>query len=300
MTDVIIIGAGTAGLSAAVYACRAGKSVLVLEKELVGGQIVYSHRVENYPGIKEISGMEFANGLFEQATDLGAEVQLEDVSKIINCGDKKIVVTDDGQHECKSVIIASGVKSKKLGVDGENEFIGKGVSYCAVCDGAFYKNKDVAVVGGGNTALQDALLLCAYCKKVYLIHRRNSFRGEQKLVDTLRKKENVVFVLDSVVKKIGGGESVSFAEIENVNSKEKSTVSLSGVFVAVGQKPDNEAFKSVVELSEDGFIVAGEDCRTKTNGIFAAGDCRTKSVRQLTTAAADGAVAALAACEFAE
>lgn len=298
MTDVIIIGAGTAGLSAAIYACRAGKSVLVLEEEIVGGQIVYSDKVENYPGIKETTGMQFATGLLEQATELGAEIRLERVNEITDCGSCKIVVTDDGRYECKAVIIASGVKSKKLGAEGEDKFIGKGVSYCAVCDGAFYKNKDVAVVGGGNTALQDALLLSSYCRKVYLVHRRSAFRGEQKSAEALKAKENVSFVLDSVITEIGGEDSVSFAKIENVKTKEKSTVAVSGVFVAVGQKPSNEAFKAVADLDGQGFIVADESCRTKTDGIFAAGDCRTKSVRQLTTAAADGAVAALAACEF--
>lgn len=298
MKDVIIIGAGTAGMTAAVYACRAGKSVLLLEKETFGGQIVYSHRVENYPSIKEISGMDFANNLFEQATALGAEVELEDVKEIRDSGTHKTVVTDDGEHEAKAVILATGVKSRKLGVENEEELTGRGVSYCAVCDGAFFKGNDVAVIGGGNTALQDAVLLSGYCNKVYLIHHRNEFRGEQKLVETLSKKDNVEFVLESVVSVITGETAVKSLTVKNVNTNNEREISLQGIFVAVGQKPDNKMFESLVELDESGFIKANESCKTKTAGVFVAGDCRTKEVRQLTTAASDGAVAALEAVKF--
>lgn len=300
MKDIIIIGAGPAGLTAAVYACRAAKSVLVLEKELIGGQITYSHKIENYPSVKEISGADFASNLFEQATSLGAEVELESVVEIVDNGKTKTVITSDNKHEAKVVILATGVKSRQLGVPGEENLVGRGVSYCAVCDGAFFKNKPVAVIGGGNTALQDAMLLSGYCSEVYLIHRRDEFRGEASLVQALKKRENVKFVLNSQVNKINGEETVESIEVENNKTKETQTISLDGVFVAVGQIPNNQAFENVVELDEQGFIVASEDCKTKTNGVFVAGDCRAKAIRQLTTAAADGAVSSISACELAD
>ena len=300
MYDIIVVGGGPAGMTAALYALRNGKRVLVLEKNGFGGQIAYSPKVENYPGSLQLSGSELAEKMLDQVLAHGAEVALGQATAIRRENDCFGVLTEDGEYLARSVILATGSHHRLLGIDREEEFIGNGISFCAVCDGAFYKGKDVLVVGGGNTALQDALLLSSYCRKVYLVHRRSAFRGEQKSAEALKAKENVSFILDSVITKIGGEDSVSFAEIENVKTKEKSTVSVSGVFVAVGQKPDNEAFKSVADLDEYGFIIAGEDCRTKTDGIFAAGDCRTKAVRQLTTAAADGAVAALGACEFAE
>lgn len=298
MTDIIIIGGGTAGMSAAIYALRAGKSVLILEKEAFGGQIIYSHRVENYPGISRISGNDFASALFDQATDLGAEVSLEKAEKIIDLGKTKKVITDDGEHECKSVIIASGVKSRKLGAKGEEDLTGSGVSYCAVCDGAFYKDEDVAVIGGGNTALQDAVWLSGYCSKVYVIHRRDEFRGENSLVNALKAKDNVEFILSHVVEEIEGTDSVIGIKIKSTVTGEISRLDVKGVFVAVGQVPDNRAFEDTAELDGQGFIASDESCMTKTAGVFTAGDCRTKKVRQLTTAAADGATAALAACDY--
>jgi len=293
--DIIIIGAGCAGLTAAVYACRAGKSVLVLEKETFGGQIAFAAEVENFPSIKRISGAAFANNLFEQATDAGAEIGLEDVLRVIDKGDTKTVVTEDGEHECKAVIIATGVTRGRLGVPREEELTGAGVSYCAVCDGAFFKGKSVAVAGGGNTALQDAAYLSELCEKVYLIHRRDSFRAEKRLVDAAAQKPNVEFILNSVVSGLVGGDALTGVLVTDNASKNSVTLPADGLFVAVGHVPNNGAFADLVELDGAGFIVAGENCKTSADGVFAAGDCRQKEVRQLTTAAADGAVAALQA-----
>lgn len=296
MFDVIIVGAGPAGLSAGIYTVRSGKSALILEGKSYGGQIINTPDIENYPGIKNISGFEFATGLYEQATSLGAEVKYEQAVSIEDKGDIKIVNTEQGSYECKAVILATGAKNRPLGIEKEKEFVGYGISYCATCDGAFYRNKDVAVVGGGNTAIEDALFLTNYCNKVYVIHRRDTFRVDPKDVEKLKSKDNVEFVMNSTVEKILGESSVEGIEIKDKNTKETKNINVSGIFVAVGQEPDNQMFSDLVELDESGYIIAKEDCMTNVKGIYTAGDCRTKSVRQLTTAAADGAVAALAAC----
>ena len=294
MYDIIIIGAGPAGLTAAIYAARAGKSVLVYEKEGIGGQIAFSPRVENYPGIRSVSGSEFADNLYEQALSFGVDIELETVVGIETNGDIKTVLTEGGKEQCKKIIIATGVQHKKLGLPEEDDYVGRGVSYCAVCDGAFFKNSDVAVVGGGNAALRSAQMLAGICSKVYLIHRRNEFRGEKMIVDELSSLENVEFVLDSVVTSVKGDGDLSSVEIENKITGIRTSLDVSALFVCVGQVPSNEAFKDIISLDENGYIIAGEDCKTNIDGIFAVGDCRTKTVRQLTTAAADGAVAALA------
>ncbi|MBO5036786.1 MAG: thioredoxin-disulfide reductase [Clostridia bacterium] len=294
MYDIIIIGAGPAGLTAAIYAARSGKSVLVYEKEGIGGQIAFSPRVENYPGIRSVSGSEFADNLYEQALSFGVDIELETVIGIETNGDIKTVLTESGKEQCKKIIIATGVQHKKLGLPEEDDYVGRGVSYCAVCDGAFFKNSDVAVVGGGNAALRSAQMLSGICSKVYLIHRRNEFRGEKMIVDELSSLANVEFVLDSVVSSIKGDDDLSAVEIENKITGVHTTLDVSALFVCVGQVPSNEAFKDIISLDENGYIIAGEDCKTNIDGIFAVGDCRTKTVRQLTTAAADGAVAALA------
>ena len=293
--DVIIVGAGTAGLTAAIYALRAGKTVLLLEGKAYGGQIVNTPDIENYPGIKHISGAEFATGLYEQAADLGAKLRFERVVGIEDKGETKIVRTAKREFEARAVILATGAKNRPLGVAREEELIGRGVSYCATCDGAFFKGMDVAVNGGGNTALEDAAYLSNYCNKVYLIHRRNEFRGDEKDVQALREKENVEFVLNSTVTELVGEERLAGVRVTNKVTGEERAIPVSGLFVAVGQMPENEAFADLVELDAGGYIVGGEDCLTKAPGIYVAGDCRTKSVRQLTTAAADGATAALAA-----
>lgn len=298
MYDIIIVGAGTAGLSAAIYGVRAGKKVLVLESATYGGQIINSPDVENYPGIKKISGFEFATNLYEQAVDLGAEIEIAQVTQIRDNRDHKVVVTEEKELSCRTVILATGAKNRPLGLENEHELIGRGVSYCATCDGAFYKGKVVAVAGGGNTALEDAAFLAGYCEKVYLIHRRDAFRGETKLVEDLRRKENVEFVLDSNIVKLTADQKLKSIDVRNKNTEEIRTIEIRGLFIAIGQMPENSVFSPLIDLDKAGYIVAGEDCKTNVEGIFAAGDCRTKTVRQLATAAADGAVAALAACEY--
>ncbi|MCR4937013.1 MAG: thioredoxin-disulfide reductase [Lachnospiraceae bacterium] len=299
MEDIVIIGAGTAGLSAAIYARRAGKKAVVLEAMTYGGQIINTPDIENYPGIKHISGFDFATGLYEQATALGAEIKFEKVTGIELTSDgAKTVKTSSAEYKTKAVILATGAKNRPLGLDREEELTGSGVSYCATCDGAFYRGKTVAVNGGGNTAVEDAAFLSALCKKVYLIHRRDQFRADAADVEKLKTKENVEFILDSTISALEGDDDLTGIEITNIKTSEKTHLNVDGLFIAVGQMPDNNAFSSVAELDEKGYIIAGEDCRTKTPGIFTAGDCRTKTVRQLTTAASDGAVAALAACSY--
>lgn len=296
--DIVVVGAGTAGLSAAIYGVRAGKSVLVLEAASYGGQIINTPEVENYPGIKNISGFEFATGLYEQATSLGAEIAYEKVLRVEENGSEKKVITDEHEYSCKAVILATGAKNRPLGLEHEKEWIGQGISYCATCDGAFFKKKEVAVAGGGNTALEDALFLSNYCSKVYLIHRRDQFRGDEKELAALRKKENVEFILNTNIVELLGTERLEALKLENKETKEITTLSVSGLFIAIGQMPDNLAFSNLIDVDEAGYIVAMEDCKTNRLGIFTAGDCRTKAVRQLTTAAADGAIAAIAACDY--
>lgn len=320
MYDMIIIGAGPAGLSAAIYGIRAGKSVLVLEGKTYGGQIINTPEVENYPGIKKMSGFEFAKGLYEQAKDLGAQIKMEKVVSVEKSGNREIsdmeaaqsdgneegsgndapvfvVNTSKNSYECGALIFATGAKNRLLGLAGEQELTGAGISYCATCDGMFYRDKVVAVNGGGSTALEDALFLSNYCKEVYLIHRRDAFRGEQKLVDALEKRENVKFILNSVVTGLMGEGKLESISIKNKDGEEK-TLKVDGLFIAIGQEPETAVAKEMVAMDEKGYIQAGEDCRTTIPGVFVAGDCRTKTVRQLTTAAADGAVAALMAVEY--
>ncbi|MBQ9063052.1 MAG: FAD-dependent oxidoreductase [Eubacterium sp.] len=295
MTDIIIVGAGTAGMSAAIYGLRAGKSVLVFEAAAYGGQIINTPDIENYPGIAHVSGFDFATGLYNQMMDLGAELKFERVTSVEDAGDKKIVRTANGEYEAKAVILATGAKNRPLGLEREQEMIGSGVSYCATCDGMFFRKKDVVVNGGGNTALEDAAFLANYCNKVYLVHRRDAFRGDAAAVKELESKENVEFVLNANVTKILGDKKVEGVEVTDKLTGETRVIEAQGLFVAIGQMPENAAFQNLVDLDAGGYIAAGEDCLTKTSGIYTAGDCRTKTVRQLTTAAADGAVAALAA-----
>ena len=303
MIDVLIIGAGPAGLSAAIYVERAGKHAVCLEAMTVGGQIVNTPEIANYPGIKKISGFEFSMGLYEQATELGADIIYEQAIKIretLNPEEKGFtVLTESGKEfEAKTVIIATGAKNRLLGIDKEESLTGRGVSYCATCDGAFFRGKDVAVNGGGNTALEDALFLTNYCNKVYIIHRRDEFRGEPKNVEAVKSKENVEFVLDSTIDELKGDRNLEAVVVRNKNTGELREIPVAGLFIAIGQEPDNVAFADVALLDEKGYIRADESCMTETPGIFVAGDCRTKAVRQLTTAASDGAVAALAACAY--
>lgn len=296
--DIVIVGAGTAGLSAAIYGMRAGKSVLVFEAELYGGQIINTPEVENYPGIKHVSGYEFATTLYEQAVELGAIVKFEKVLEIEEGTEYKWVNTDQSRYKAKSIILATGAKNRPLGLDKETDLIGKGISYCATCDGAFFRGRDVAVNGGGNTALEDALFLSSYCNKVYIVHRRDAFRGEEKLLKRLQEKQNIEFVLNAQITELIGEEQLEQIVVVDKITKQERHIEISGLFIAIGQMPENAIFSNLVTLSEAGYIVAMEDCKTNVEGVFAAGDTRTKAIRQLTTAAADGAVAALAACEY--
>lgn len=297
MVDIVVIGAGCAGMTAGVYAARAGKKVLVLEAQGIGGQIAASPLIENYPGIPDISGMEFSDNLFAQAEKLGVEFDFQNVTGI-KVGEPMKVVTAEGVAECKSIIIASGSKHRELGVRKERELTGHGVSYCAVCDGTFFKGKDVAVVGGGNTALSDAMYLAKLASHVTIIHRRDAFRADKNTASKLNDFDNITTEYSSVVKELVGEKSLMAIKLSNVITGEEKTLDVSGLFVAVGQQAKNGAFSNVIALDESGYILAGEDCVTSATGVFAAGDCRKKSVRQLTTAAADGSVAALAACDY--
>ena len=298
MYDMIIVGAGPAGLSAAIYGVRAGKSVLVLEADSYGGQIINTPEIENYPAIKHISGYDFATNLYEQAIDLGAEIKFEKVLEIKSENHEKKVITDSNQYDGKTIILATGAKSRTLGLDREKELVGRGVSYCATCDGGFFKGKEVAINGGGSTALEEALYLSSICAKVYLIHRRDSFRGEEKILQALREKQNVEFVLNSSIKELIGDNKIKGIVVQNIETGTKTTIPISGLFIAIGQIPENGTFANLINLDKGGYISATEDCKTNIEGIFVAGDTRTKRIRQLTTAASDGAVAALAASEY--
>ena len=299
MYDIVIIGSGPAGLTAAIYARRAGKSVLVLEKSAFGGQITYSPKIENYPGFIQMSGNELADKMIEQAMELGAEVGFEEVVEIKDNGATKTVVTDDGEHEAKAVIIATGVKHRMLGIEGEEAFVGDGISFCAVCDGAFYADKEVAVIGGGNSALQEAVLLSETSKKVTVVQNLAFMTGEAKLVEILEGRDNVEFILSHTVEEILTNDGVfSGIRIKNADSGELSDLKCDGIFVAIGLVPSNDKFSSVAKLNDWGYFDSGEDCTTNTKGVFVAGDCRSKRIRQITTATADGAIAALAACRY--
>ena len=297
--DIIIVGAGPAGLTAALYAGRAEKSVLVIEKESFGGQITHSPRIENYPGFTAISGNEFADKLIEQVFAQGAEIELDEVVGIEGALGEYKVICKGAVYEGRTVIIATGSHHRTLGLAGEEELIGNGISYCAVCDGAFYKGKTVAVIGGGNSALVDAVMLSESCEKVYIVQNLAYFTGEKKLVTLLESKDNVEFILSTTVKEYVACDGELCGIVLSGESGE-STLELDGIFVAIGQKPENEPFASVSHLNDYGYIISDETCVPKgaSDGIFVAGDCRTKSVRQVATATADGAVAALAACRL--
>lgn len=296
MYDIIVIGGGPAGLTAAIYARRANKSVLVIEKGSFGGQITFSPKVENIPGFAEVTGNEFAEKLVEQALGLDAEVECAEVLEIKQ-GDVKTVVTDSGEYETRTVIIATGAKHRMLGLPREEEFVGEGISFCAVCDGAFYAGRDVAVIGGGNSALQEAILLADLAKKVYVVQNLDFLTGEQKLQEKLNNKENVEIILGHTVKGIIGDTTLTGITIADSNDNEKQ-LDIDGMFVAIGLIPQNEAFEGVINLDERGYVTSDENCLTNADGIFVAGDCRSKKIRQVATAAADGAVAALAACDY--
>ena len=295
MYDIIIIGAGPAGLTAAIYARRAGKSCLIIERGAFGGQISLSPKLENYPGFAEISGTEFSDRLVEQALNLGAEVELDEVTAVTDKGGIKTVTTLSGSFEAKAVIVAAGAKHRRLGLEREEELTGMGVSYCAVCDGAFFKGLTVAVAGGGSSALQDAIMLSDTCEKVYLIYR-SSIRGEQALEETLRRRSNVEFVPGGVITELKGEFELEAISVKTPDGERE--IPVNGLFVAVGYAPDNGPFSDVIDIDVWGYATSGEDCLSRTEGVFVAGDCRSKRIRQVTTAVGDGAVSALAACEY--
>ena len=296
MYDIIIIGGGPAGLTAALYACRANKKVLVLEKETFGGQITFSPKVENIPGFISLTGNEFAEKLVEQVLEQGADVESCEALEIKD-GVTKTVVTDEGEFEGKAVIIATGAKHRMLGIDGEEKYVGEGISFCAVCDGAFYKGKTVAVVGGGNSALQEAILLSDLAEKVYVVQNLDFLTGEKKLSEQLEKLDNVEIITGVTVDSFVGETALEGIVIKHSDG-EKTELKIDGLFIAIGLIPQNEIFGNVIELDDRGYAAVGENCLSKTNGVFVAGDCRTKKIRQVTTAAADGAIAALAACDY--
>ena len=298
MIDILIIGAGPAGLTASIYASRALKKTLVLESTSYGGQIINTLDIENYPVNAHISGFDFATNLYNQAKDLGAEIVFEKAEKIINKSNYYQVITNKNTYQAKAIIIATGAIPRKLNIPKEEELIGKGISYCATCDGAFFKEKDVAVVGGGDTALEDALYLSNIANKVYLIHRRDQFRGNNKAINQIKETKNIELVLDSTVTKLETtNDKLSSIEVTNNN---KRIIPIEGLFIAIGRIPQNLDFNNILDIDDYGYAKAEENCHTKTKGIFVAGDNRTKLLRQLVTATSDGAMAATEAVKYLE
>lgn len=298
MHDIIIVGAGPAGLTAAIYALRANKTVLILEKGVFGGQITFSPLIENYPGYISMSGEEFADKLIDQAVTLGADIEMETVREIHDNSGVKTVITDKGEHEASAVIIANGVKHRQTGIPNENQLVGKGISYCAVCDGAFYKGMTVAVLGGGNSALQEVALLSGLCKKVYVIQNLDYLTGEAKLIEKVNAASNVEVITGTVITAINGEKALNSLTLCKTADNTSTELKVDGLFVAIGLEPDNKSFGNIAALNEHGYFNSDESCLTDTDGVFVAGDCRSKAIRQITTAAADGAVAALAACRY--
>ncbi len=296
MYDIAVIGAGPAGLTAAIYARRANKSVIVLEKSVFGGQITYSPKVENIPGFVSLTGNEFAEKLFDQAMTQGAEIDMCEVTEIKDMGTHKVVVTDSSEYEARAVIIATGATHRLPGLEREGEFIGEGISFCAVCDGAFYEGKTVAVLGGGNSALQEAILLSDLAKKVYVIQNLDVLTGEKKLQEQLFKKTNVEIITSAKITRLLGEDKLDGIEVVSANGT--TELKIDGLFVAIGLIPQNKPFENVIALDTYGYADSEESCTTKTAGIFVAGDCRKKRIRQVATACADGAIAALAACDY--
>jgi thioredoxin reductase (NADPH) len=297
--DMIIMGGGPAGYTAALYAARAGLDTLIIERMSVGGQMAITDVIDNYPGFEEgIDGFSLADKIQKQAERFGAQSKSADVVRVDLKADPKVIETSSGTFFGRTIIISTGANPRELGVAKESELVGRGVSYCAVCDGAFFKGKTTCVIGGGSTALADALLLSELCEKVYLIHRRDEFRGEAHVVDRLKEKANVECILSSTPTEFIGEDSLSAVRLKNVISGEETIIDCNGAFVAVGQAPDMDTFAELIELNGGGYAQSGENCLTVTPGVFVAGDCREKSIRQLTTAVSDGTVAALAACDY--
>ena len=298
MYDIIVVGAGPAGMTAAIYTRRASKTVLVLEALSYGGQILNTPDIENYPVEAHISGFDFSTKLYEQTKALGAEFKFEKVVGIREENGLKVVETPKNRYEAKAVILATGSENRKLGLEGEDKLTGRGISYCATCDGNFFRKKTVAVAGGGNTALEDALYLSDLAEKVYLIHRRDSFRGEDAYVERLKEKANVEFVYNANVTRLIAEKRLTAIEVTDKLNGSIRTIELDGLFVAIGRVPENQNFADIIKLDDSGYVMAGEDCHTSCEGIFVAGDNRTKALRQLVTATADGAMAATEAVKY--
>lgn len=297
MYDILIVGAGPAGLTAAIYARRAGKSVLVLEKDTFGGQVTFSPKLENYPGFEAISGNELAQKMLEQAMSLGADIDMDTVLEVKD-GEVKTIVGENATYEAKSVIIAAGARHRRLGLPNEENLIGNGISFCAVCDGAFYKDQHVAVIGGGNTALVEIVLLAEICKKVTVVQNLAFLTGESKMIEAVKAKNNIEIIYNTVVKEYLGEESLKGLRLHNDVTGEESELFVDGAFLAIGTEPENKPYAAVSKLNDWGYIVSDESCQTGTPGIFVAGDCRTKAYRQVATAVSDGATAALSACRY--
>ena len=298
MHDIVIVGAGPAGLTAAIYGRRAGKSVLILEKENFGGQITHSPKVENYPGFRVLSGMELGEKLVDQAMDLGAEIEMDTVVGIRTAGDDRVVVGEAREYRARSVILAAGSHHRTLGLPGEERLVGHGISYCAICDGAFHAGEDVAVIGGGNSALQEAVMLSEICRSVTVIQNLDRLTGEGRLIEDIAERRNVKVIYSTVLERLDGEDKLTSIGLRNTETGENTTLPIDAVFVAIGQVPENEPFADLCDLDERGYLASGEDCLTRTPGVFAAGDCRQKAIRQVTTATGDGAVAAIAACKY--
>lgn len=286
--DIIIIGAGTAGMTAGIYAARANKKTLILEGKNYGGQIINTPDIENFPALNHISGIEYATNLYNQVKELGVTYKREEVQNIT---EDRVVTTNKNQYQAKAVIIATGTQNRKLGLEGEDTLVGRGISYCATCDGRFYKGKNVAVIGGGNTAIEDAIYLSDLAEKVYLIHRREGFRADQKAIEILKSKENVEFILNNKPNKLIAENKLTGLEIIN-NENEITMIDVSGIFIAIGQIPNTEIFKDFIDLNESGYIKSKDGVHTNIDKIYVAGDVREKELRQLITAASDGAIAA--------
>lgn len=296
MYDIIIIGAGPAGMTAALYAAQAKKKILVLEKETYGGQILKAHKVKNYPGFKEISGFEFAYNLYNQLTDLDIEIKFEEVLGINLKENLKEITTKKGNYISKSVIIAAGAKNRKLNINNEDKLIGKGVSYCTTCDGMFFKDKAVAVYGGGNSAIDGALYLSNICKKVYLIYRRNDFKVNNQNIDKLKEKNNIELIFNTNIIDLIGENKLESIKLKNKDNE--YNLEVDGLFIEIGYIPVTEICNNIINTDSNGYIIANEDCTTNIEGIFVAGDIRVKDIRQLTTACSDGTIAALNACKY--
>ncbi len=298
MIDTIIIGAGPAGLTAAIYCLRNGLDVVIFDKNIYGGQVAITNEIENYPAIQKISGVEFSNSLYNQVISLGGKFIFEEIVSVNFSKNKKTVFTSEKEYTSKTVIIATGAKRRHLNCEGEDRLIGRGVSYCATCDGAFFKNKTVCVVGGGNTALEDCLFLSNICKKVNLIHRRDSFRAEKSLSNLVKSKKNINILYNSTVKKINGEKTVSSILIEDLVKKDSYELKTDAIFIAIGLEPDTMMFKNILDMDNNNYLISNENCTTNIDGVYVAGDCRSKLLRQIVTASSDGAISAFQVSKY--